>query len=948
MSDPADMQDGEYLVWGHDGGAVNVVYTEVPAGVPGRLARIWRVEETGDVGAVDISFDVSGAGVPIGGAGDVFLSVDNADSDFSDVVPIAASSLVGYVATFAGVNLASGAYLGLGVAIACAPYCNDFTVNGAATPGSLGCYELTPATGNQAGAVWFDSLANFTHPFHMEIDLYLGADDAGADGITFSLQNAGTAVLGGAGGGMGIGGVTPAFSVEFDTYQNGGEPAEDHISIFYNGGQGNVLVAPVSASATAPNVEDGDAHRVVFDWDPVAQTFWVYFDGILRATYTGNLVGTYFGGNPWLNFGMTAGTGGAVNVHSFCLIDLQGYFRDPLGTCAPYCDDFQTLANASVVGNGCYELTPATNYRAGAVWFDSLLNLQQPFNLEFNLLLGATDAGADGMTFTLQQKGCMDMGTGYQGSGGMTPSLSVEFDTYQNPGELADDHLSVYRDGNPATTLVAAVCAAPACTNIENGLYHNAVFNWDPATQTLTIYFDGALRATYTGNIVETIFGSNPWVYFGFTGSTGGSNNQQRICAGQLSGTFQAATDLFDGALPTDYTRNGSASGSRLTCVRVTDAANDQAGSAWYPTRVDLGYDFRIEFFHHAGNGEGADGSAFVLQSAAANTAALGGMGSNLGASGITPSVGIEFDIYDSSPHTGPEMADDHIAIFRDGDVVDRLTADACALPGCGDIEDGQYRRTVIDWDATSQTLEVYYGGQLRQTYTGNLISTVFGGVPLVYYGFTGGTGGLVNMQEFCIVSLNAVFEGTTFPVEWLSFEAVPVGEVVQLRWLTASERDNDYFTVERSRDGVAFEALLEVPSQGNIQYVSDYQAVDPQPYAGRSHYRLRQTDLNGTTSYSDRVEVYIGADNLPFALSAYPNPADGQHGVSLAYQVAQAGPSVLEVYNASGQRMLRRQLASVAGDNLETLEVGTWAAGVYMIRLAHAGQAQMVSLRID
>ena len=113
---PADMIDGEYLVWGHDGGSVFPVNTGIPASVNNRLDRIWRVEETGDVGSVTIKMNLANL-VRCGGslvAGDFELLIDGADTDFSDATTITASGLSGTEVVFTGVDLNDGDYFTVG------------------------------------------------------------------------------------------------------------------------------------------------------------------------------------------------------------------------------------------------------------------------------------------------------------------------------------------------------------------------------------------------------------------------------------------------------------------------------------------------------------------------------------------------------------------------------------------------------------------------------------------------------------------------------------------------------------------------------------------------------------------------------------------------------------------------------------------------------------------
>ncbi len=83
-------------------------------------------------------------------------------------------------------------------------------------------------------------------------------------------------------------------------------------------------------------------------------------------------------------------------------------------------------------------------------------------------------------------------------------------------------------------------------------------------------------------------------------------------------------------------------------------------------------------------------------------------------------------------------------------------------------------------------------------------------------------------------------------PVELISFDAVCNNNFVQVEWATASETDNKYFTVEKSRDGNNFESFSTIPGNGNSSSVHNYSVVDKSPFAGKNYYRLKQTDYNG------------------------------------------------------------------------------------------------------
>ena len=172
--------------------------------------------------------------------------------------------------------------------IAALPAFAQYQINGNASDLGSGCYQLTPNTGAQVGSVWNTSLINLNQPFDFTFNVFLGCDDAGADGICFGLQPLGT-TIGTSGNGMGLGGISPSLGIYIDTYQNStpdSDPAYDHISINANGDvshtSANNLAGPVQASSTSADIEDCAYHTLEVIWDPASQTYEAYFDGVPR------------------------------------------------------------------------------------------------------------------------------------------------------------------------------------------------------------------------------------------------------------------------------------------------------------------------------------------------------------------------------------------------------------------------------------------------------------------------------------------------------------------------------------------------------------------------------------------------------------------------------------------------------------------------------------------
>ena len=113
ISNPTQLEDGEYLVWGHNGDTLAAI-DNTPAGFPRRFARTWRVSHTGDVGKVDINFDLTGLGLDLSDPDQFALLIDN-DKDFSDAQVIGNAYFIGTVIHFEGVSLKDAAWFSLAI-----------------------------------------------------------------------------------------------------------------------------------------------------------------------------------------------------------------------------------------------------------------------------------------------------------------------------------------------------------------------------------------------------------------------------------------------------------------------------------------------------------------------------------------------------------------------------------------------------------------------------------------------------------------------------------------------------------------------------------------------------------------------------------------------------------------------------------------------------------------
>lgn len=174
---------------------------------------------------------------------------------------------------------------------------------------------------------------------------------------------------------------------------------------------------------------------------------------------------------------------------------------------------------------------------------------------------------------------------------------------------------------------------------------------------------------------------------------------------------------------------------------------------------------------------------------------------------------------------------------------------------------------------------------------------------------------------------------GSRLPITLIDFTAKVSGSVVQLDWSTASETNNEYFTIERSSDGSNFHAVLTVDGAGNSSGVIDYQAIDPFPMNGRTYYRLKQTDFNGQFEYSKLVAVDFHGLQGEHDFALIKNPVQNGETVYLEFSESlSAQPITVQMINGSGR--VEQQLDEVVDSTLEMQLSSPKKSGLYIIQV--------------
>lgn len=113
-------------------------------------------------------------------------------------------------------------------------------------------------------------------------------------------------------------------------------------------------------------------------------------------------------------------------------------------------------------------------------------------------------------------------------------------------------------------------------------------------------------------------------------------------------------------------------------------------------------------------------------------------------------------------------------------------------------------------------------------------------------------------------------------PVKLISFDGQVIEEVIELKWQTSWEKNNDFYTIEKSSNGLNYLELARIDGKGTIELNSDYTYIDPLPFQGNNYYRLSQTDFDNTYEVFKPIMVQYKEEGS--MIKIYPNPVNDQY----------------------------------------------------------------------
>lgn len=233
---------------------------------------------------------------------------------------------------------------------------------------------------------------------------------------------------------------------------------------------------------------------------------------------------------------------------------------------------------------------------------------------------------------------------------------------------------------------------------------------------------------------------------------------------------------------------------------------------------------------------------------------------------------------------------------------------------------------TTIDWEVT------------------NTIGATF--TTVLNVGFTP-MGGVVDISLDVGLDVDNICGRATYggasqqllPVEFGYFRGQELPEGILLEWSTEMEASNDFFTVERSYDGISFEAIHREAGAGDSNTTLHYSFLDASVSREASvvYYRIRQTDFDGTYDFSPLVQVNTGTATASLALVHAYVAADQ---LNYQFQVASNKEVRVELYDLGGRLLRAAEVAGLRGVNSFQLPLDGLSAGIYVLRLSDSERA--------
>jgi hypothetical protein len=177
---------------------------------------------------------------------------------------------------------------------------------------------------------------------------------------------------------------------------------------------------------------------------------------------------------------------------------------------------------------------------------------------------------------------------------------------------------------------------------------------------------------------------------------------------------------------------------------------------------------------------------------------------------------------------------------------------------------------------------------------------------------------------------------GGVLPIKLISFVATDLGNSIQLKWVTAMERNFSHFELEKSTGNLTFVPIAHIAGKGGLEVITSYIYLDSLPQNGKNYYRLKAVDYDLKFEYSPVVVVESKTEKQ---IVAYPNPAVGG-SISVRTNFAPQEGDRIEIYNTLGLKL--QEFDVIEHENVLPFN-DTIKQGSYLLRYVSPTYSQVI-----
>lgn len=171
----------------------------------------------------------------------------------------------------------------------------------------------------------------------------------------------------------------------------------------------------------------------------------------------------------------------------------------------------------------------------------------------------------------------------------------------------------------------------------------------------------------------------------------------------------------------------------------------------------------------------------------------------------------------------------------------------------------------------------------------------------------------------------------SSLPVHLIEFQTECTDESTFIKWTTASEKNNDYFTIERSYNGLNFEAIAHIEGAGNSNDLMRYVYEDVL-FPTTVYYRLKQTDFDGTYTFSKIISATCGI-NQQYTLNVQDHTDDGF--IQTTHDAVVGTPYVLTILDAQGNIVYSAQYTATGEKEMHKISTIHFSQGMYLVQIS-------------